>query len=429
MTKVDGTPQKEYTLRELMKGNILVLTVSRIIWSLSSSIVWPYQSLFIQDLGGSKPIIGLITALGNFTGMLFYPLGGYIADKSGRAKLVGYSTLLYASSFLIFAFAPTWEWIAVAIAVQQLVLFYMPALNAIMADSIPPGARGKILSLTISIPEAVRILAPFIGGWLIETYTRVPAMRIGYTLSFITALLVAFMRIKLLKETLPPQEFEVDIRKIFTESYRNMWISTKWIVSNLKGYTIISTTLIFIASLVQPFWVIYANEIVGLSEWQWGQMLLIAGLTKTIVSLFVGNYVDKIGPRKCMMIAFILGAPGMLAFPYVTGFITTTLVYVLLVLANAFVWISSGVYLANMIPRNIRGRIMAGLGQGIPLGISGGGYAQGFILFIPNMLGSMVSGYIYEVNPMYPWYINAIVLILCLILTIKTVQEPETAEV
>jgi DHA1 family multidrug resistance protein-like MFS transporter len=428
MSKADETP-KEYTLRELMKGNILVLTVSRIIWSLSSSIVWPYQSLFIQDLGGSKPIIGLITALGNFTGMLFYPLGGYIADKSGRAKLVGYSTLLYASSFLIFAFAPTWEWIAVAISVQQLVLFYMPALNAIMADSIPPGARGKILSLTISIPEAVRILAPFIGGWLIETYTRVPAMRIGYILRFITAMFVAFMRIKLLKETLPPQEFEVNIRKIFTESYRNMWTSTKWIMNNLKGYTVISMTLIFIASLVQPFWVIYANEIVGLSEWQWGQMLLIAGLTKTVVSLFVGNYVDRIGPRKCMMIAFILGAPGMLAFPYVTGFISTTLVYVLLVLANAFVWISSGVYLANMIPRNIRGRIMAGLGQGIPLGISGGGYAQGFILFIPNMLGSMVSGYIYEVNPMYPWYINAVVLLLCLILTIKTVQEPETAEV
>jgi DHA1 family multidrug resistance protein-like MFS transporter len=361
--------------------------------------------------------------------MLFYPLGGYIADKSGRAKLVGYSTLLYASSFLIFAFAPTWEWIAVAIAVQQLVLFYMPALNAIMADSIPPGARGKIMSLTISIPEAVRILAPFIGGWLIETYTRVPAMRIGYSLSFITAMLVAFMRIKMLKETLPPQEFSWDIKKIFVESYRNTWRSSKWIIENIRGYTVIAMVLIFVASLVQPFWVIYANEIVGLSEWQWGQMLLVAGFTKAVVSLFVGNYVDRIGPRRCMMIAFILGAPAMLAFPYVTGLISTTLVYVLLVLANAFVWISSGVYLANIIPRNIRGRIMAGLGQGIPLGITGGGYAQGFVLFIPNMLGSLVSGFVYEINPMYPWYINAVTLIACLGLTIRMVKEPETAEV
>ena len=420
---------REYSLRELMKGNILVLTVSRIIWSLSSSIVWPYQSLFIQDLGGTKPIIGLITALGNFTGMLFYPLGGYIADKSGRAKLVGYATLLFAGSFLIYAFAPSWEWIAVAISVQQLVLFYMPALNAIMADSIPPGARGKILSLTISIPEAVRILAPFIGGWLIETYTRVPAMRIGYILSFITAMAVGVMRIKYLKETLPPKEFKWDIKEIFIESYKDIWKSSKWIFSNLRGYTVVAMVLIFVASLVQPFWVLYANEIVGLSEWQWGQMLLVAGLTKTIVSLFVGNYVDKMGPRKCMMIAFVLGVPGMIAFPYVTGFISVTLVYVLLVLANAFVWISSGVYLANIIPRNIRGRIMAGLGQGIPLGITGGGYAQGFVLFIPNMLGSLISGFVYELNPMYPWYINAVTLVVCLGLTFWMVKEPDHAEV
>lgn len=412
-----------------MKGNILVLTVSRIIWSLSSSIVWPYQSLFIQDLGGSKPIIGLITALGNFTGMLFYPLGGYIADKSGRAKLVGYSTLLFASSFIIFASAQSWEWIAVSIAVQQMVLFYMPALNAIMADSIPPGARGKILSLTISIPEAVRIFAPFVGGWLIETYTRVPAMRIGYMLSFITAMMVAILRIKMLKETLPPREFKWNIKEIFIESYRDTWKSSKWILANLQGYTIIAMVLIFVASLVQPFWVIYANEIVGLSEWQWGQMLLIAGIIKTIVSIFVGNYVDRIGPRKCMMIAFFLGAPAMVLFPYITGFTSATLVYILLVLANAFIWISSGVYLANVIPRNIRGRIMAGLGQGIPLGISGGGYAQGFVLFIPNVLGSLVSGYIYEVNPMYPWYINAITLLACLALTVSMVKEPDHAEV
>ena len=99
--------KQELTFRELMQGNILVLTVSRIIWSLSMSVVFPYQSLFIQELGGSKPVIGLITALGNVTGMVFYPLGGYLADKSGRAKLVGYATMLYASSFIIYILSPS----------------------------------------------------------------------------------------------------------------------------------------------------------------------------------------------------------------------------------------------------------------------------------------------------------------------------------
>ena len=430
MTDNAGAAQpKELTLRELMKGNILVLTVSRIIWSMSSSIVWPYASLYIIELGGSTVTIGKITALANVAGMLFYPLGGYLADKSGRAKLVGYSTLLFAGSFLIFSRAPSWEWIAVAMSVQSLVLFYMPALNAIMADSIPPGARGKILSLTISIPEAVRILSPFIGGWLIERYTLVPAMRLGYTISFITAAFVAFMRIKYLKETIDPKPLNKNIVQIFVESYKDVWTSTKWIVKNMGGYTIIAMILVFAGSLVQPYWAVYATEITGLSPFQWGQIALVGGIGKTLISLTVGTFVDKHGAKKSMIVSFLIGVPAMIAFVFTKGLVDTAAVYVVMVLANAFIWIGSGVLLADSIPRNVRGRIMAGLGQGIPLGITGGGYAQGFMLFIPSAIGSLLSGYIYDFNPAYPWYLQGALLTLCLVLVIKMVKEPERAEV
>src|SRR4030042_2017333 len=133
--------------------------------------------------------------------------------------------------------------------------------------------------------------------------------------------------------------------------------------------------------------------------------------------------------RRCMVLSLLIGAPAMLAFPYAEGFVQTTLVYIVLVLGNAFMWISSGVFLADAIPRAVRGRIMAGLGQGVSLGISGGGYAQGFILFIPGMVGSVVSGFIYEANPAYPWYLNVAVMALCLALVVRLMREPEAAEV
>ena len=424
-----GDPSRELPLRELMKGNILVLTVSRIIWSMSSSIVWPYVSLYIIELGGNPPLIGKITALANIAGMLFFPLGGYLADKSGRAKLVGYSTLLFAGSLSIFAMAKSWQWIATAMVIQSLVLFYMPALNAIMADSIPPGARGKILSITISIPEAVRIFSPFIGGWLIERYTLVPAMRIGYTISFITAAGVGLMRIKYLNETIKTKPLDRGIVGIFNESYSNVWTSIRWIIKNMGGYTLIAMILIFSGSLVQPYWMVYAKTITGISEFQWGQVALVGGIAKVIISLYVGNFVDKQGVKKSMIVAFLIAIPAMSTFVYTTGLIDTALVYIILVLANAFIWIASGVLIADSIPRNIRGRIMAGLGQGIPLGVTGGGYAQGFMLFIPSALGSLISGYIYEYNPAYPWYLQSLLLSLCFLLVLKLVKEPENAEV
>lgn len=426
MTDNGGT---DLTLRELMKGNILVLTISRIVWSMSSSIVWPYVALYVIALGGQYETIGKINALAGLAGMLFYPLGGYLADKSGRAKLVGYSTLLFAGSFGIYAMARSWEWIAAAMAIQSLVLFYMPALNAIMADSIPPGARGKIMSLTISIPEAVRILAPYIGGWLIERYTLVPAMRLGYMISLITAAFVAFLRIRYLEETIETKPLGMGIGELFITAYKDVWTSAKWIVKNMRGYTIIAMVLVFSGSLVQPYWAVYATEEIGLSELNWGTVALVGGIAKTIVSLLVGRFVDSQGAKRSMLVAFLIGIPSMVLFVYATNIVQVSAIYVLLVLGNAFIWIASGVLLADSIPRNIRGRIMAGLGQGVPLGITGGGYAQGFMLFIPSMIGSLVSGYIYAYNRAFPWYLQGVLLTICLILVLVLVKEPEKAEV
>jgi hypothetical protein len=57
-----------------MKGNVLVLTVSRVIWSVSGSIVYPYLSLYFLELGGTKPQIGLVNALAGLVGMFLSQL-------------------------------------------------------------------------------------------------------------------------------------------------------------------------------------------------------------------------------------------------------------------------------------------------------------------------------------------------------------------
>ena len=431
MVDSDGAQeaQQNHTLRSLMKGNILVLTVSRVIWSISGAVVRPYMSLYILALGGSKPVIGFSNALADLVGMFLYPLGGYIADKAGRAKLVGIATFLYASSFLFFIFAPSWEWLAVGMAYQQLVLFYMPALNALMADSIPVGTRGKILSMMMVIPEAVRIFIPYVGGWLITVYTLQPAMRIGYTASFFLAFVVAIMRYRYLTETIEDStDIGRNIPHIMKESYREMYKSIKWVLGNLKGYMYISILLAFIAAAVQPFYVLFATEVIGLSAYQWGTVLLAAGLSKTVLAITVGDLVDKWGARKCMFIALIFGIPSLLAFTGSTGFATTVVIYVLLIISNAFMWIASNVLMADTIPKNTRGRIMAALGQGVNIGVSGGGYARGFILFIPATIGAYFGGYIYDYNPALPWFLQIAILVISIALTYVYIKEPETAQ-
>ncbi len=417
------------SIRSLMKGNVLVLTVSRVIWSVSMSIVFPFLSLYIIELGGTKPIVGMVNALGSVAGMLLFPVGGYLADKAGRAKFVGISTFFFASSFLLFIFAPTWQWLAVGIVFQQITLFYMPALNAIMADSIPVGARGRILSLTIAIPEAVRIIVPYVGGWLIATFTLQPAMRIAYTFSLFTGAFVGFLRYRYLEETLENGEMDRDIPRIFKESYVDVFKSMGWVLSNLRGYAILGIVITLVASVVQPFWIIYASEVIGLAPYEWGLVLLGGGLVKTVLSFVIGGLVDRLGPKRCILISLVVTVPGAFLFTQSTGFFQTAAVYIVMVIGNAFLWIASSVLLADTIPRNIRGRVMAAMGQGLGVGISGGGYSRGFLLFIPATIGSFLGGYIYDFDPAMPWLLQTVFLLLGIVLTVVLVKDPEKAEV
>jgi MFS family permease len=412
-----------------MKGNVLVLTVSRVLWSMSDSLAWPYLSLYILFLGGTAEIVGFVYAVGTMAACVLYPIGGYIADKAGRARLVSMATLLYITSFAVFAFANSWEWLAFAYAYQQVVLFYMPALNAIMADSIPVGARGRIYAVTVSIPNAVRVITPYLGGYLIAVYTLQPAMRLSYTLSFCIGLVVAFIRLRYLKETITNGErIGRKVPKILLEGYKNVFTSLKWVISNMPGYTGMAVLLSFIGSLVMPFWIVYAQNIIGISAYMWGVILLIGGLVNTLSSLVVGNLIDRIGIRKCMITAFLLTIPPMFLFTLARDFYQVAAIWVVLMIASSFLWISASVYLADVIPRGMRGRVMAGVGQGVSFGVTGVGYSSGFLLFIPMTIGSMISGYIYNYNSVYPWYIQSVFLTVGLIICLFFIKNPEKPE-
>lgn len=228
----------------------------------------------------------------------------------------------------------------------------------------------------MAIPEAVCILIPYIGGWLIAVYTLRLAMRLGYTLSFAMAIVVVFMRFRYLKETIENGSgIGWDVPRIFRGSCGDIFASIRWVLGNLRGYTVMAVLLIFISSIVQPFWIVYANEVIGLSAYDWGVILLVSGVVKTAVSMAVGGLVDRLGARKCLLAAIVMAIPTVVAFTLAQSFDQTLVVYISLVVSNAFFWIASNVLLADTIPRAIRGRVMATLGQGIGVGIGGGGYA------------------------------------------------------
>jgi len=412
--------------KKLIPRNVLVLTLSRVIWGMSDTNIDNFISQFLVALGASVPAIGIINALGSFGSMLLYPVGGYIADKSGRVRIVAYSTLIYVSSFIIYLLAPSWEWAAIAMIYQNVSLFYVPAMNAIMADSIPVGERGRLYGFNFALPTLVRIVSPYIAGLFIAKFELIPAMRIGFLFSFIIGIIVTAIRFFYLKETISDIEV-VDWNpiKLLKESYDNTNKSIYWVWENVRSYTVVSMLLSFLGSMILPFWIVYAVNSLHLHPYQWGVILLWSGIAKAFLSLFIGEIVDHYGARNCLIFGLALGIPSMFGFTLAEGFWLALLMFTLITLSAVFIWISSQVYLADSIPRNIRGRIMAGLGSGMSLGVSGVGYTSGFLIFLPKTLGSLAGGFIYYLSPQLPWILQSVLLSLGLVYVFFRVHNQE----
>ena len=75
---------------------------------------------------------------------------------------------------------------------------------------------------------------------------------------------------------------------------------------------------------------------------------------------------------------------------------------------------------------------MSAIGRGVIMvtgpgvgGGGGGGPGMGFVLTVPVIIGSLVGGYIYSVNPTYSWILLTGSLVICTAVSIVLLRDPQ----
>jgi MFS family permease len=176
--------------------------------------------------------------------------------------------------------------------------------------------------------------------------------------------------------------------------------------------------------------VIYSVEALGMTKLQWGTVLLIAAVANVVLLLPAGMIVDRIGTKRTLTVALVAAAVPLLLFPFSRGFWDVTLIFVALTMANSVLTSGAPALMAQMVPSEMRGRVMAALGQGMLVinlrGSAGGGPGMGAVLAIPSILGAIVGGYVYEYNPMLPWLMMGAAMLLSALINAFLVSVPES---
>ncbi len=419
-----------------MHGNILVISLTRILGMFSRGMVFPYASLYILALGGDPTQIGIVNALRPLAGLLVYPLAGFLTDQVGRVKLIVLGGYLSGATVLLYVVAPNWQTVALAGLLQGFMVFQFPPTSALVADSLSPEDRGKGIATMNTIASALAMFSPFLAGAIIDAYGDESGIRVLYGVMMIAYLASAVINHRFLKETATTSKRAFDW-SVLPRAFKNAYSGVISLFKNLPRSLQAQAAIIILGftcnAVASAFWVVYAKDHIGLTAKEWGSILLVEMLLRTLLLIPAGIVVDRHGRTRFILLSLTLSLVSMPLFLLSANFIHVLSIRIVIGVANAFFGPACAALMADTVPRDMRGRVMAAIGRGtVMLGPASGGTGgpgMGFLTTLPVILGSILGGYLYSTNPTFPWLFVAAATALSLILSALFLRDPEQAHV
>ena len=396
---------------DFVQGNFLVMVLSWLFLDLFTELPGTYYPLYVKALGGTASTIGLIGAVQNVAVALVQIPGGYLTDKYGRRWLIASMTFVAAFAQLFYAYAPSWEWIMVGAVISGFCSIYRPALNAIVADSLPEEKRGMGFSIINLIASVSTTPAPLIAGYLFTLYGLVPSMRLTYKLVFVGFIVAAIFRTRL-KETVETPA-KINLKEMLGEypvSLResvNVW---RLVPSAAFVLFLISVITSFASGLFQPVLTLYIVQDLGIGEVELSYIMTALPVTMILLALPAGKMVDRVDKRVPIMLSFVLWGAAILLLVYGDFYrliLSMMLVGLLMILVNS----ATSALSAELVPQEHRGKVNG---------------SRGFFAMIAAALGQLMGGWLYDnVSHQMPFLLELVLIVPPIIMAWLWLKTPE----
>jgi MFS family permease len=287
-----------------------------------------------------------------------------------------------------------------------------------------------------TIAGTLAMASPFLAGVILDTYGDETGMRVLYGVMMVAYLASAAVNHRFLKETTASANGNVNwsaLPQAFRDAYGGVFTMFKRLPRSLRAQATIIILGFTSNAIASSFWVVYAKEHIGLTATEWGGILLVETLLRTVLLIPAGIAVDRYGRTRFILASLMIAMAGMPLFVLASNLPQVLLIRIAIAVANAFFASACMALMADTVPRTMRGRVMAATGRGAvmlaPASGGTGGPGMGFLTTLPVMLGSVAGGYLYDVNPTFPWVFVTGATAVSVLLTLLFLRDPEHAQV
>lgn len=342
---------------ETWKRTVYISLVCVFCTAFGVSQLAPILPLYFHDLGVQTPEAmslwsGLATGATYIIVCLAAPFWGRVADKKGRKITLIRSSFGMALCNVLIAFQTTPEGVVLIRLVQGLVSGFYSASITLIASESPIERTGWALGLLASANLAASLIGPLLGGYIADTVgIRNDFIIVGTLMGLAGVLATIFIHENYVPQ---PNPEKLSIRKLKEQIPEFNSIVALCVASFIYAICIMS---------LQPVISVYIKGIVPSDTENLafiaGAVFSAMGIAQLMSSSPLGKLVDKIGPRKVLVVSLIY--VGILNIPqaYVSDVYQLAIIRFLQGFGLGGMLPALNTYLSSKTPREFTGQVFS----------------------------------------------------------------------
>lgn len=342
---------------ETWKRTVYISLVCVFCTSFGVSQLGPILPLYFHDLGVNTPE-GMSLWSGLATGITFLivclaaPFWGRLADRKGRKITLIRSSFGMALCNILIAFQTTPEGVVLIRLIQGLVSGFYSASITLIASESPLEKTGWALGLLASANLAGSLIGPLLGGYIADTVgIRNDFIIVGLLMGLAGLLATAFIH----ENYIPKPNIEkLSISKLKEQIPEFSSIVALCVASFIYAICIMS---------LQPVISVYIKGIVPSHTENLafiaGAVFSAMGIAQLMSSSPLGKLVDKVGPRKVLVISLIYVGLFNIPQAYVTDVYQLALIRFLQGFGLGGMLPALNTYLSSKTPREFTGQVFS----------------------------------------------------------------------
>ena len=342
---------------ETWKRTVYISLVCVFCTAFGVSQLAPILPLYFHDLGVQTPEAmslwsGLATGATYIIVCLAAPFWGRVADKKGRKITLIRSSFGMALCNALIAFQTTPEGVVLIRLIQGLVSGFYSASITLIASETPIERTGWALGLLASANLAGSLIGPLLGGYIADTVgISNDFIIVGALMGLAGVLATIFIHENYVPK---PNPEKLSIRKLKEQIPEFNSIVALCVASFIYAICIMS---------LQPVISVYIKGIVPSDTENLafiaGAVFSAMGIAQLMSSSPLGKLVDKIGPRKVLVVSLIY--VGVLNIPqaYVSDVYQLAIIRFLQGFGLGGMLPALNTYLSSKTPREFTGQVFS----------------------------------------------------------------------